>query len=105
MGGQQVNYADLNQPQKNALIDIVARGGLYRIRAGYEGSLHQPHSHATIVALARFGLCSIRPNVGCMGTVEPTASGRKLIAAEFGSNTYGPAVMMVDASRKPRARR
>ncbi len=77
-----MKYADLTRAQQLALIDIVSRGGLFRIAAGYDGSI--VHSHGTMLALARRGLCKIHRSIGDMGAADPTRLGRKIIIDEFG---------------------
>lgn len=106
MKTRTVRFSDLTQPQQFALIDLVARNGLYRTSAGYEGSLHQPHRHVTMIALQRQGLCKIRPMSGCMGAVEPSVAGRLLIKRKFGhesDSAYVAMVAMVDGN-KPEVR-
>lgn len=100
-----MTFDELTQPQQLALVDIVARGGLYRMPAGYEGSLHQPHHHASMLALAKRGLCKLLPKAGCMGAVEPTATGRKVVSLKFNGTAYGALVVIVDATKKPRRKR
>jgi hypothetical protein len=63
-----------------ALIDIVNRGGLLRIAAGYDGT--RLHARTTVVALDKRGLCSITPKLG-MGAADPTPAGIKIITDEF----------------------
>lgn len=104
MEGKQVIFDGLSNLQQKALIDIVARGGLYRSAHGYEGSLHEPHRHSTMVALAKRGLCIIKSKAGDMGAVEPTVAGRCTIASKFGDDSYGAAVAMVDSSKRRKKR-
>ncbi|MFH0299802.1 hypothetical protein AAFX91_21725 [Bradyrhizobium sp. 31Argb] len=88
-----MKYADLTRAQQLALIDIVSRGGLFRIAAGYDGSI--VHSHGTMLALARRGLCRIHRSIGDMGAANPSRLGRKIIIDEFGGTAA-----LVDAKRK-----
>jgi hypothetical protein len=88
-----VAFAALSNPMRLALIDLVSRGGLYRIRVGYDGSL--THSHATMVALAKRGLCTLKPRAGCMGAAETSKAGIKVIIDEFRGDH--PALVDCDA--------
>lgn len=74
-------FAALSAPQRLALIDMVNRGGMYRINAGYDGS--RVHARGVIVALEKRGLCHIKRLAGCMGGVDPTPAGVILILKEF----------------------
>jgi hypothetical protein len=66
-------FDDLSKPQQRALIDIVARNGLCRIEAGWDGTCI--HRHATIEALWKRGLCHLAvPRVA-----NPTVAAHDLV--------------------------
>ncbi len=83
---------DLSQAQQFALIDVVSRGGLYRM-ASYDGAM--THMHQTMVALHRRGLVRLKPGSGPHGAVERTKAGTALVVAK-----YGPAVALLDLRPK-----
>jgi hypothetical protein len=69
-----VAFDDLSKHQQRALIDMVTRGGLCRIEAGWDGT--HIHRHRTILSLERHGLCAFGRHPG---TVDPTSAGQTLI--------------------------
>ena len=66
-------FEDLSKPQQRALIDIVARNGLCRIEAGWDGT--HIHRHATIEALSKRGLC----HLPVPGVANPTVAAHDLV--------------------------
>lgn len=70
---------DLSKAQQRALIDLVCRGGMNRITAGWEAKRNAFHGHRTMLALERLGLCLINPLGACMGSAVATRAGRELV--------------------------
>ncbi len=88
-----IKFDELRMPQRLALADMVARGGIDRTEDGFEGTLvHRPQ---TVRALAKRGLCVIRARTG----VEATTLGRCVVSRALGPNIYGGAVAVIDAAR------
>jgi hypothetical protein len=80
--GRTTAFAVLSTPMRLALIDLVYRGGMERINAGYDGT--RVHATATVGSLEKRGLCRVR-KLGCMGVAvaDPTPAGAKVITDEF----------------------
>lgn len=98
-----MKFTDLSQPQQFAMIDVVSRGGLYRMPCGYDGSM--THTHQTMLALHRRGLVFFRPRSGPMGAVERTKAGLALVVDRFGPAAHGASVALLNATPKRRGQR
>lgn len=90
----RANIGDLTPAQQYALLDVVARGGINRIRPGYDGTI--VHRHNTMIALTVKGLVALRPG-GCQGWAEPTKLGTRTCGGKRAA--YQAVVRLRDATR------